>query len=172
MLVFQTLNIAAQETGDENPVLTDIPLLNESILLLADFQLALPDTQEILWEKVVKKITIPGRSVKVGLEGNDAKLNVIFTLYPADEGRLLLVARSEAWVSGDYSSSLTSLALKYRDQVYYYPLGRAIDSSDEKPVEILVKIEIIPYLETLDDKSRTELEAVLGSSVRFKLVED
>lgn len=115
------------------------------------------------------KITIPGRSLDVGIEGQDSRLTVTLTPYPTDNGGLLLVARNEIWVAGDYSHGLTTLPITYRDKLHYYPLGRAGESSDGNPVEVRMTIEINPYRDTLDDEGRKPIESAVDSSTEFNL---
>ena len=144
-------------------------LLEEALLFSADVSVTDTADETELWNTLVEKITIPGRPVNVSLESGDARLTVEFTLYPTKDDELLLVAQSETWFGDEYSSALTSLAMAYRDEVYYYPLGRAADGSVENPVEVRMTIKTLPYLETLDDASRAALEAAIDSSARFDL---
>ncbi len=158
--------VAAQ---DNSPSLSADKLLKDALLFSVDVDVSSPDGDAQLWNTRVEKITIPGRAVEVSLEGDDSKLKVNFTLYPAEDGKLLLVARSETWVGGEYSSALSSLPVAYRDEVYYYPLGRAEDGDKDSPVEVRMSINVIPYLETLDDAARAALESAFNSSAQFDL---
>ena len=76
---------------------------------------------------------------------------------------------SEIWVEGEYSSALSSLPVAYHDEVYYYPLGRADDGTEDNPVEVRMAINVIPYLETLDQEARAALESAFNSSAQFDL---
>lgn len=159
--------IAAQDSGPET--LSADQLLKDALLFSVDVTVNMPDGNEELWNKNVQKITIPGRAVVVSLEGEDSRLKVNFTLYPAEDGKLFLVAQSETWVGGEYSSGLSSLPVAFRDEVYYYPLGRAGDGTEDNPVEVRMAINVIPYLETLDDGAREALESAFASSAQFKI---
>ncbi|RKX95985.1 MAG: hypothetical protein DRZ90_09515 [Spirochaetes bacterium] len=154
---------------DDSASLNADKLLKDALLFSVDVDVTSPGGDSQLWNTRVEKITIPGRAVEVSLEGDDSKLKVNFTLYPAEDGKLLLVARSETWVGGEYSSALSSLPVAYRDEVYYYPLGRAEDGDDDSPVEVRMSINVIPYLETLDDADRDALESAFNSSAQFDL---
>ena len=120
----------------------------------------------------MEKITIPGRAVEVGLEGKDSRLKVSLTPYPSENGTLLLVARNETWVGSEYSNGLTTIPIAYRDRVYYYPLGRAGDGADGNPVEVRMIINVIPYLDTLDEDARESMESVFDSSTQFDLSDE
>ncbi len=147
-------------------------LLNDALLIHADISVTTLESHEILWSTEVNKITIPGRDVDISLEGNDARLEIQFIVYPADSTHTIIAAQSETWFGDHYNSALTSFPLKYGEEIHYYPLGRSAEEMKDKPVEIVVKFKVIPYLETLDDESRAELEASLDSSAQFRLTGD
>ena len=144
-------------------------LLNDALLFAVDVVVSTPGGDTQLWNTRVEKITIPGRAVEVSLEGANSRLKVNFTLYPAENGKLFLVAMSETWTGGEYSSTLSSLPVAYHDEVYYYPLGRAEDGAEDNPVEVRMAIYVIPYLETLDENARASLESAFNSSAQFDL---
>ncbi len=144
-------------------------LLQEALLISVDVAVSSPGGEQELWSDHLDKITVPGRGVLVGLEGQDSKLKVTLTPYPTENGGLLLVARNETWVGGKYSNGLTTLPVAYRDKVYYYPLGRAGDGPEGNPVEVRMAIDITPYLDTLDAEDRAALESAFDSSTEFNL---
>jgi hypothetical protein len=163
-----TVSLRAQDDSGSLSLNAD-ELLRDALLFTVDVDVASPGGDRQLWNTRVEKITIPGRAVEVSLEGGDSRLTVNFTLYPAEDSRLLLVARSETWVAGEYSSALSSLPVAYHDEVYYYPLGRAEDGGDDSPVEVRMAIIVVPYLETLDEEARASLESAFNSSAQFDL---
>jgi hypothetical protein len=144
-------------------------LLEDALLIIVDISVNNPAKNTELWNNTVEKITIPGRAVSLTLEGEGARLKVVLTPYPAEDDTLFLVAKSETWEGEEYSSALSSIPIAYRDEVYYYPLGRAEESHDESKVEVRMSINIVPYLETLDEDDRTALESVIDSSAQFNL---
>jgi len=166
VFLFLCVSVAsgAQETADSIDV---GKLLREALYLLIDVEASIPDNPAGTWEAKVKKITVPGRPVELRLHGEDSHLKVEFTLYPAEENKLLLVARSETWVGSEYSSSLTSLTVEYRDALYYYPLGRSSELVED--VEIRMAVEVTPYLDTLSKEDRDAIESALDSAVQFDL---
>lgn len=169
ILLFAVLSpVFAEDNGAGNTLSAD-QLLKDALLFSVDITVNVPDGSEELWHKNVQKITIPGRAVAVSMEGEDSRLKVNFTLYPAEDGKLFLVAQSETWVGGEYSSALSSLPVAFRDEVYYYPLGRADDGTEDSPVEVRMAINVIPYLETLDEGARAALESAFASSAQFKI---
>ncbi len=168
LLLISFTAVSAQEDRSESSLSAD-KLLKDALLFIVNVTVSTPDGDAELWNTRVEKITIPGRAVAVSLEGENSRLKVIFTLYPAEDGKLFLVAMSEIWVEGEYSSALSSLPVAYRDEVYYYPLGRADDGTEDNPVEVRMAINVIPYLETLDQEARAALESAFNSSAQFDL---
>jgi len=142
-------------------------LLKDALLFSVDVKVSSPGGSEDLWDTRIDKITIPGRAVTVSLQGSDSKLKVIFTIYPEEKKRMLLVAQSEIWVGGEYSSTITSLPMTFQDKVYYYPLGRAAGGAENNPVEVRMAIKVVPYLETLDEAARASLLSAFDASAQF-----
>lgn len=140
-------------------------LLEDALYLLIDVDVGIPNDEINTWETKVEKITVLGRPVGVNLAGENSRLKVGFTFYPAEGNTLLLVARSEIWIGSEYSSALTSLTVGYRDAMYYYPLGR----SSGLNVEVRMTIEVIPYLDTLSKENRDAIESALDSTAQFDL---
>ena len=154
---------------DAVPDLNAAQLLADAMLFNCDVSVSMTEETAEPWKTSVHKITIPGRSVTVGLEGDGSRLDVHFTLYPTEGDSLFLVAKSETWTDDGYSSAISSMTMAYREEVYYYPLGRAGDDVSGSQVEIRMTIGVVPYLETLDDAARASLESAFDSSALFDL---
>lgn len=169
---FFIILLAAQQGNAQEGDFNASQLLNNSLHLHAELSVNSVETHETLWSTAVDKITIPGREVVVSVEGKDARLEIIFTIYPTENDKTILAARSETRFGEDYNSALTTFPLQYGEEVHYYPLGRVGDGVEVTPVEIFMKITVTPYLDTLDDASRVDLEASLDSSARFRLPGD
>lgn len=164
--------LSAQEPARDEWAFSAEQFLREALLFSADISVIYPSGEERLWETEVNKITIPGRAISVALEGEGGRLEAVFTLYPDEEERLVLAARSQTWFSGDYKSTLMSLPIAYGEKLDYYPLGRAGGDLSENPVEVLIRITVRPYLDTLDEGSRAEMESALDASIRFRLLQE
>ncbi len=163
-IIFIPFSIGAQDYDFD-----DIQLLKDSLYLQFDLSVLSLETSEILWSTVMNKITIPGRTVTVVLDGADSKLDLQFTVYPAEDDTRILVAQSETWIGKDYNRTLTTFPLQYSDEVYYYPLGRADDLAAVDSIEVVVKMKVMPYLKTMSNDFLEELESSLDSSARFDL---
>jgi hypothetical protein len=166
LVLLPVLSVSSQEKPIP-PGLNVSSLLKDALLFSVDVTVSSPGGSEELWDTQIEKITIPGRAVNVSLQGSDSRLKVIFTIYPEDKKRMLLVAQSETWVGGEYSSTITSLPMTFQDKLYYYPLGRAAGSADEKPVEVRMAIKVVPYLDSLDESARTALLSAFDASAQF-----
>ncbi|OQX29866.1 MAG: hypothetical protein B0D92_01475 [Spirochaeta sp. LUC14_002_19_P3] len=168
-ITFLAATVCAQQEEGGNSALSVNQLLNDSLFIRAEVTISSLDTMEVLWSAQVKKITIPGREVIITLEKHDAKLNIHLTLYPTDNKRSMLAARSETWFGESYNSALTTFPVIYGSPVYYYPLGRASERFDTNPAEIAVEIEVSPYLDSLDKNAKADLKSLLDSAAKFKL---
>ena len=164
--------LSAQESARDEWAFSAEQFLREALLFSADISVIYPSGEERLWETQVNKITVPGRAISVALEGENGRLEAVFTLYPDEEEQLLLAARSRTWFSGDYKSTLMSLPIAYGESLDYYPLGRAGSDLSKNPVEVLVRITVRPYMDTLDEVSRAEMESALDASIRFRLLQE
>ncbi|MDC7238761.1 MAG: hypothetical protein PQJ50_00235, partial [Spirochaetales bacterium] len=49
------------------------------------------DVQNVVWQSDVEKLTIPGRSVTINMQNEQAKLSMHFTPYRKTQGGLILV---------------------------------------------------------------------------------
>lgn len=168
-ITFLAAAVYAQQEEGENSALSLNRLFSELLFIRTEITLHSLNTQEVLWSTQVKKITLPSREVTITLERRDAKLNIHFTLYLADDRRSMLVARSETWFGEHCNSTLTTFPIIYGNPVYYYPLKRAGEESDTNPADIAVEIEVYPYLDSLGKDAKADLRYLLDSSARFKL---
>ena len=158
--------LLAQDATQFNGIDVD-DLLKDAFLVNVDVTVISPDDLEELWATQINKITILGRAVNISLQGSDSRLKVTLTLYPAERGRMLLVAQNENWIGEEYSSTLSSFPVAFGEMLYYYPLGRAADSEQDDYVEVRMAIHLLPFLETLDEETRSSLLSSLDESTHF-----
>ena len=144
-------------------------ILRDSLLFQAEITVFATEDKNILWESQVNKITVPGREVDVSLEGKEGQLKTVFTIYPEEGNHIMLLAKNETWYADHYHIAMTTFSMNYRDEVFYFPLGQTGDEQIIQPVDIRMKISIVPYLDTLSQESRHDLESILDSSTQFKL---
>jgi len=158
--------LLAQDTTQLNEIDVE-KLLEDALLVNVDVTVVSPDDIKELWTTKINKITILGRAVNVSLQGSDSRLKITLTVYPAEKGHMLLVAKNEIWMREEYSNTLSSFPVSFREMLYYYPLGRAADSGQDDLVEVRMAIQLLPFLETLDEETRSSLLSSLDESTHF-----
>ena len=130
------------------------------------------------WENSLSKITVPGRSISLHLEGRNARLSVHLTPFPEDDDAVLLVAQSEIWLDEedregvDYYSSLKSIPVPSGETVRFFPLGAAEEKLDDTRVQIRMDITVVPYESLLSEEEKDAILGALRSSEAFDLTGD
>ena len=78
----------------------------------------LPSDEKPVWNVDTTKLTIPGRSVKVRLDGDNVRIYLICTPYVQDDGDVLLLAQGQVWLSEP-----TDRESKYYSTFYSIPVA-------------------------------------------------
>jgi hypothetical protein len=152
----QSAGVSAQEPPDGM-----MAGLRDRAVVLNIFARIVAQDQEEIWNSNNSKITIMGRPVNLKLIGENVVVNVQFTPYQQENGRSLLVAQGQIWISVPnegvrYQTTLQSIPLEFGEQVYFFPLGK-VHSGDEASIEI--RLELHPYLTNVEPSLPTEIEA-------------
>ena len=107
-----------------------------------------------IWNAESTKLTIPGRSIRVRLDGDNARIYLICTPYLRDDGEVLLVAQGQVWLTQPtdrevkYSSTFYSIPLSFGEKVLFFPLGLSHAEAQQKDFyNIELEIKIVPYEE-------------------------
>jgi hypothetical protein len=108
------------------------------------------DTDTPMWNAESTKLTIPGRSIRVRLDGENVRIYLICTPYVQDDGGVLLLAQGQVWFTeptdneSKYSSTYFALPVDYGKPLFFYPLG-APDGEAPQPgfynIEVEIRIE-------------------------------
>jgi hypothetical protein len=105
-----------------------------------------------IWNPEVTKLTIPGRSIKVRLDGDDVRIYLIVTPYVQDDGEVLLLAQGQVWLTEPtvkesmYSNTFYTIPVTFGEPVLFFPLGLSDEETQEKSfVNIELEIRIVPY---------------------------
>lgn len=143
----------SQDQIDSNAATVE-QLLKEALTIRIQAKL-IHNIQNIMWQSVVEKLTIPGRPVSINMLNEQARLLVHFTPYRQVEGGLILVAQSEIWLrvpaEGDqkenlrYFTSMRSIPLDYEEIIYFYPLGKLENLDNPDQIHIEMALSISPY---------------------------
>ncbi len=111
----------------------------------------LPSDRAPFWDVRDTKLTLPGRSVAVKMTGTNVRIDVILTPYLEADGRLLLLAQGQVWLSDvpdkqvKYLSTLKSIPLSWGEKVLFYPLGITHPLPNQQVFNIQLEIQVLPY---------------------------
>jgi hypothetical protein len=110
------------------------------------------DAAQEPWIAESTRLTIPGRAVKVRLEGDNVRIYLICTPYVQENGEVLLLSQGQVWFTeppekeAKYFSTFYSIPVAYGEKVLYFPLGVS-DTAGKSPgfFNIELEIVIVPY---------------------------
>ncbi len=135
-------------------------LLSKALTVTVSARILPPDTQDTqdaqaetpLWNAESTKLTIPGRSIKVRLDGDNVRIYLICTPYLQDNGEVLLLAQGQVWFTepqdneNRYFSTFYSIPVSFGEKVLFFPLGvSSTDQAAERHFNIELEIKIVPY---------------------------
>lgn len=104
--------------------------------------------EEIVWDTRDSRVTIPGLPVGIRLVGPNIIVAVQFTPHFRPQGRDLLVAQGQIWLSLpgvgiSYHTFMETIPLEFEEEIFFFPLG-AEAARDGSSIEILLVIQ--PYI--------------------------
>ena len=146
-------NAQAQAT-DTDPKDALQELLSKALTVKVSARVLPPDAQEEtpVWNAESTKLTIPGRSIKVRLDGENVRIYLICTPYLQDNGEVLLLAQGQVWFTepqdneNRYVSTFYSIPVSYGEKVLFFPLGVSrADTPENQHLNIELEIKIVPY---------------------------
>jgi hypothetical protein len=129
-------------------------LLSKALTVTVSARILPPDTEEEtpIWNAESTKLTIPGRSIKVRLDGDNVRIYLICTPYLQDDGGVLLLAQGQVWFTepqdneNRYVSTFYSIPVSYGEKILFFPLGvSSPDTPQKKHLNIELEIKIVPY---------------------------
>ncbi|MFA6506366.1 MAG: hypothetical protein WCT14_09720 [Treponemataceae bacterium] len=102
------------------------------------------------WNSASSKVTIPGRPVTLKLVGANVVVAAQFTPYKKEDGKNILVAQGQVWVSTKeegmlYYTSIQTIPIEYGERVYFFPLGQ---KKDDRGARIEVQLVLTPYVDS------------------------
>jgi len=113
---------------------------------------ALPADEKPIWNAESTKVTLPGRSIRVRMDGDNVRIYLVCTPYVQDSGEVLLLAQGQVWFSTPtdkeikYSSTFSSIPVSFGEKVLFFPLGITDAEAQQKGfVNIEVEIKIVPF---------------------------
>ena len=147
----------AAPAPDQDPKEALQELLSKALTVTVSARILPPDvsdTQEEtpVWNAESTKLTIPGRSIKVRLDGDNVRIYLTCTPYLQDDGEVLLLAQGQVWFTepqdneNRYVSTFYSIPVSYGEKVLFFPLGvSSADEQEKKHLNIELEIKIVPY---------------------------
>ncbi len=129
-------------------------LLSKALTVTVSARILPPDAQEEtpVWNAESTKLTIPGRSIKVRLDGENVRIYLTCTPYLQDNGEVLLLAQGQVWFTepqdneNRYVSTFYSIPVSYGEKVLFFPLGVSNpDETQKQHFNIELEIKIVPY---------------------------
>jgi hypothetical protein len=113
----------------------------------------LPSDETPIWNAESRKLTLPGRPIKVRLDGENARIDLICTPYTQESGEVLLLAQGQVWLSQTpesevkYFNTFYSIPVTYGETVLFFPLGlsAAGTPAGEGSFNIELEIKVVPY---------------------------
>ncbi len=103
-----------------------------------------------IWNAESTKLTIPGRSIRVRLDGDNVRIYLICTPYLQGDGKVLVLAQGQVWFStptdneSKYSSTYSAIPVDYGKPLFFYPLGTGDVDAQQKGyynIEVEIRIE-------------------------------
>ena len=112
----------------------------------------LPSDEKPIWNAESTKLTLPGRSIRVRLDGENVRIYLSCTPYVQDNGEVLLLAQGQVWFATPsdnevkYSSTFSSIPVSFGEKVLFFPLGISDEEARQRgAVNVEVEIKIVPY---------------------------
>jgi len=112
----------------------------------------LPPDEKPIWNAESTKLTLPGRSIRVRMDGDNVRIYLVCTPYVQDSGNVLLLAQGQVWFAEPtenevkYSSTFSSIPVSFGEKVLFFPLGVSSEEAQQKGVvNVEVEINIVPY---------------------------
>jgi hypothetical protein len=123
--------------------------------------------QEVAWNEMVSKVTLPGRPVGIKLVGRNIVVVAQFTPYIRRNGGSVLAAQGQVWieVAGEgvhYQTVIQTIPFEFGEKILFFPLG---SGGNDRNASIVIQLELTPYAES-DDPPGDTAEPGQGESRR------
>jgi hypothetical protein len=134
--------------SQEFPSLEELlPGLRERALVLEIVSRVVDRNQQIVWNSVNSKVTIPGRPIRINMVGTNVVMALQFTLFFKPGAHSILVAQGQIWVDLPeegirYQTTLQTIPIDIGEPIVFFPLGSP-NSPEETRIEL--QLEIRPY---------------------------
>lgn len=117
------------------------------------------------WDMETIFITLPGRPVKLTLNGKNIEISAFLTTYLEDGDIVYLIAQGEMWItdieSGEvlYFTDTKNITVKLGDKIFYFPLGYTEIENPETNIELDIQLfRYTDYLKLVSTESSRTTE--------------
>jgi hypothetical protein len=122
--------------------------------LVLDINARALENEEVIWNDVHQKITIPGTPVDIRLVGSNIIVAIQFTPFIRKDGNIM-VAQGQIWIKDpekgvSYYTSIQTFPMKFNEPIYFFPLG----ASSPLNSSIEIKLTVNPYKETAAENDK------------------
>jgi hypothetical protein len=154
LLFFTALSVGfAQEASLEEL----LPDLKQRAVVLDIISRIVEQNQQVVWNSVNSKVTIPGRPVGIKLVGTNVVMALQFTLFFRPGGSSILVAQGQIWVEVPkegmrYQTTLQTIPIEFGEPVFFFPLG---DPETPEDARIELQLEIRPYSSVAQEEAQS-----------------
>ncbi|MDR2747752.1 MAG: hypothetical protein LBB77_09945 [Treponema sp.] len=135
--------------GQETSLEELLPELKERAVVLDIISRVVEENQQVVWNSVTSKVTIPGRPVGIKIVGANVVMALQFTPFFRRGGNSVLVVQGQIWVDipGEgmrYQTTLQTMPIEFGEPLFFFPLG---SPSSPQETRIELQLEIRPYTE-------------------------
>jgi hypothetical protein len=142
----------------QEPSLEDLlPGFRERAVILEIISRVVDQNQQIVWNSVNSKVTLPGKPVRISMVGTNVAMALQFTFFFRPGYNSVLVAQGQIWVDMPddgirYQATVQTIPIEIGEPIFFFPLGSP-ESPEETRIEL--QLEIRPY----GEYGRTEQNA-------------
>jgi hypothetical protein len=142
--------------GQETSLEELLPELKERAVVLDIISRVVEKNQQVVWNSINSKVTIPGRPVGIKIVGANVVMALQFTPFLRREGNSVLVVQGQIWVDipGEgmhYQTTLQTMSIDFGEPLFFFPLGSPSSPQDTR---IELQLEIRPYAEGQEGRNR------------------
>jgi hypothetical protein len=160
LFAFVLVNAQAQSQAqgtDTGTAAGDAPLqqlMSKLVIMSIQARVLPPDQQDNtpIWNAEDSKLTLPGRAIKLRLDGDNVHIYLVCTPYIQDNGEILLLAQGQVWFveptdkENKYFSTYYAIPVSFGESVLFLPLGLSdVEAQQKNFFNIEVEIKISPY---------------------------
>jgi len=127
-------------------------LLSKALILSISARVLPPDQQDDtpIWNAESNRLTLPGRAIKLRLDGDNVHIYLVCTPYMQDDGEVLLLAQGQVWFTqptdneNTYFSTYYAIPVSFGESVLFLPLGLSDEEAQQKNffnIEVEIKIQ-------------------------------